>query len=536
MSTSTTQPVHVPASEQALSRRRHWNNQVRRHASMTPDRPALRYLGQTLTWKDLHQRAAALAKVLHLRGIGHGDRVLITMLNRPEYLEALLAITATGAIAVPVNIRMSPAEAVFIATDVGAKAVITDQALCELATTVAAETDGIEFVIATEGARQEQLDYERVVADAVGDMPDIDVPDESVALILYTSGTTGRPKGAMITHANLNAISMAFMDSLSYRRGDIVSVAVPLFHIGGIASVLPQLYFGGTSVIHPLGEFDPDRTLETFRDEGTTWVFLVPAQWQAVTAVQLDRPRDLALRILSWGAAPASDALLRSMMTAFPHAETVAVFGQTESTGFACYLDGDHSLSKLGSVGVPTSSVEVKIVDDQMHEVGTGEIGEIVFRGPTVMTGYWQRPDASEEVFAGGWLHSGDLGRQDEDGFFYIVDRKKDMIISGGENIYCAEVENAIMDHPAVAEIAIIGRADERWGEVAVAVAVLQDGMRLGLDELVTFLRPSLARFKHPKDLIVVDQMPRNASNKIRKNVLREAYGSPDPGLNRTPV
>jgi fatty-acyl-CoA synthase len=278
---------------------------------MTPDRPALRYLGQTLTWKDLHQRAAALAKVLHLRGIGHGDRVLITMLNRPEYLEALLAITATGAIAVPVNIRMSPAEAVFIATDVGAKAIITDQALCELATTVAAETDGIEFVIATDEARPGQLDYESVLADTAGDMPDIDVPDESVALILYTSGTTGRPKGAMITHANLNAISMAFMDSLSYRRGDIVSVAVPLFHIGGIASVLPQLYFGGTSVIHPLGEFDPDRTLQTFQDEGTTWVFLVPAQWQAVTAVQLDRPRDLALRILSWGAAPASDALLR---------------------------------------------------------------------------------------------------------------------------------------------------------------------------------------------------------------------------------
>lgn len=503
---------------------------------MTPDLPALRYLGETVTWKDLHQRASALAQTLHVRGVRHGDRVLITMFNRTEYLESLLGITATGAIAVPVNVRMSPAEAAFIATDVGAKAIITDQSMSDLATTVAAEANGIEFVIGTEGAREGQLDYERVIADADGVMSDIDVPDESVALILYTSGTTGKPKGAMITHANLNAISMAFMDSLSYRRGDVVSVAVPLFHIGGIASVLPQLYFGGTSVIHPLGEFDPDRTLETFQEEGTTWVFLVPAQWQALTAVQLDRPRDLALRILSWGAAPASDALLRSMMKAFPDAETVAVFGQTESTGFACYLDGAHSLSKLGSVGIPTSSVEAKIVDDQMHEVATGEVGEIVFRGPTVMAGYWQRPDASAEVFAGGWLHSGDLGRQDEDGFFYIVDRKKDMIISGGENIYCAEVENAIMDHPAVAEIAIIGRADERWGEVAVAVAVLQDGMRLSIDELVTFLRPRLARFKHPKDLIVVDQMPRNASNKIRKNVLREAYGSPASGLNRTPV
>jgi fatty-acyl-CoA synthase len=516
-----------------LSRRRHWNNQVRRHASMTPDLVALRHLGRSVTWAELHERSTALAVALGRRGIAPGDRVLITMLNRPEYLESLLAITAAGGIAVPVNIRMSPGEAVYIATDVGAKAIITDETLSGTASATAADTDSIEFVVATDTPGAGHLAYEQCVAEYAGqrsDAIDVDVADDSTALILYTSGTTGRPKGAMITHSNLNAIAMAFMDSLSYRRGDVVSVAVPMFHIGGIAAILPQLYFGGVSVIHPLGDFDADRTLQTFQEEHTTWVFLVPAQWQALADAQLDRPRELDLRVACWGAAPASDALLRSMMKAFPNAETVAVFGQTESTGFACYLDGWHSLDKLGSVGVPTSSVEVKIVGEDMCEVASGEVGEILFRGPTVMSGYWQRPEANEEVFAGGWLHSGDLGRQDADGFFYIVDRKKDMIISGGENVYCAEVENAILDHSAVAEVAVIGRADERWGEVAVAIAVAHDGEQVVLDDLVEFLRPRLARYKHPKDLILVDQMPKNASNKIRKNVLREQYGGQDAG------
>ncbi|WP_068062206.1 AMP-binding protein [Nocardia xishanensis] len=533
ITTSGQHPTAEANIDLARARRRHWNNQVRRHAQMIPDRPALRYLGRTVTWKELHDQSTALARALRQRGVEPGDRVMVLMLNRPEYVETLLAVTAVGAIAVPVNIRMSPAEAVFVATDVGAKAVVTDRAMTELAAAVAADSPAVEFVVTVDDAEQGQLSSQQLIADNIGELPDVDVPDESTALILYTSGTTGRPKGAMISHANLNAICMAFIDSLSCRRGDVVSVAVPLFHIGGIASVLPQLYFGGPSVIHPLGEFDGDRTLDVFEQEGTTWVFLVPAQWQAVADAQLRRPRPVSLRVLSWGAAPASDTLLRAMGDAFPAAETVAVFGQTESTGFACYLDGRYSLSKLGSVGVATSALEVRVVDDEMRDVPVGEVGEIVFRGPTVMAGYWQRPDATADAFAGGWLHSGDLGRQDFEGFLYIVDRKKDMIISGGENIYCAEVENALMDHPDIAEVAVIGRADERWGEIAVAVLALHEDRPLELHEIVEFLGPRLARFKHPKDLVVVDELPRNVGGKVLKTVLRDTFGSKDHGLSQ---
>jgi fatty-acyl-CoA synthase len=426
---------------------------------------------------------------------------------------------------------MSTGEAVFVASDARAKGIVTDAGMAKLAAAVTADSPAIELVVAVDGAEPGQLSYEQLVADHMGERPDVDVPDDSIALILYTSGTTGRPKGAMLSHANLNAQCMAFMDSLSYRRGDVVSVAVPLFHIGGIASLLPQLYLGGLSVIHPTGAFDADRTLDVFEQEGTTWVFLVPAQWQAVANAQLQRPRNVPLRVLSWGAAPASDTVLRAMADAFPDADTIAVFGQTETTGFACYLDGNYSLSKLGSVGVATSALEVRVVDDQMRDVPTGEVGEVVFRGPTVMAGYWQRADATSDVFTGGWLHSGDLARQDNEGFLYIVDRKKDMIISGGENIYCAEVENALMDHPAVAEVAVVGRADSRWGEIAVAVLALHDGRTVDIGDLAEFLGPRLARFKHPRDVVVVDQLPRNAGGKVLKTVLRDKFGSTDAAL-----
>lgn len=333
MTTFNSPAAQEPSTLPTGSRRRHWNNQVRRPSVMVPDLPAVRYLGRTVTWKDLHDRSTALARALRQRGVEPGDRVLVLMHNRPEFLETLLALTAAGAIAVPLNIRMAAAEMDFIAADVDATALITDGAMTALATAVATAHAGIEIVVGTEDQVSGQLSYQRLIAENMGEPDALDVPDDSTALILYTSGTTGRPKGAMISHANLNAHCLAFIDSLSYRRGDVLSVAVPLFHIGGISSLLPQLYFGGVTVIHPTEDIDADHTLDVFEQEGTTWVFLVPTQWQAVAHAQLQRPRRVPLRVLSWSAAPASDTVLRAMADAFPRAETVAVFGQTESTG-----------------------------------------------------------------------------------------------------------------------------------------------------------------------------------------------------------
>ncbi|MDT5018780.1 MAG: fatty-acyl-CoA synthase, partial [Mycobacterium sp.] len=258
--------------------------------------------------------------------------------------------------------------------------------------------------------------------------------------------------------------------------------------------------------------------------EKVTSMFLVPAQWQVVCAEQRANPRKLALRTLSWGAAPASDTLLREMFETFPGTQIYAAFGQTEMSPVTCMLLAQDALRKLGSVGKVIPTVAARVVDDNMNDVAVGEVGEIVYRAPTLMAGYWNNPKATAEAFAGGWFHSGDLVRQDDEGYVWVVDRKKDMIISGGENIYCAEVENVLAGHPAIAEVAVIGRSDERWGEVPVAIAAVTDSA-VNLADLDEFLTERLARYKHPKGLEVVDALPRNPAGKVLKTELRARFG-----------
>jgi fatty-acyl-CoA synthase len=279
-------------------------------------------------------------------------------------------------------------------------------------------------------------------------------------------------------------------------------------------------------VIHPLGGFDPGVLLDAYESEGATIVFNVPAQWQLICAHPNAREKGRKLRVISWGAAPASETLLRQMEETFPHALNVAVFGQTEMSPITCVLRGQDSLRKLGSVGLPIPTIQYRIVDDAMNDVARGEIGEIVYRGPTLMQGYWRKPKETAEAFEGGWFHSGDLVRQDQEGYVWVVDRKKDMIISGGENVYCAEIENALASHPELVDAAVYGRPDEQWGEIPVAAVVLAPGSMLDLASLRAYLDDRLARFKQPKAMVVMDALPRNAAGKVTKDVLR----SRDPG------
>lgn len=349
---------------------------------------------------------------------------------------------------------------------------------------------------------------------------------------MYTSGTTGRPKGAVLTHTNIagQALTFLFTNGADINN-DVGFIGVPMFHIAGIGNMIPGLLLGRPTVIYPLGAFNPDELLDVLEAEQVTGIFLVPAQWQAVCTAQQARPRQLRLRVLSWGAAPASDTLLRQMAETFPGTQILAAFGQTEMSPVTCMLLGDDAIRKLGSVGKVIPTVTARVVDDDMNDVPVGQVGEIVYRAPTLMAGYWNNPQATAEAFAGGWFHSGDLVRQDEEGYVWVVDRKKDMIISGGENIYCAEVENALSAHPAIAEVAVIGRPDERWGEVPVAVVALgaPDRTDLDLRELDAFLDERLARYKHPKAVEVVDALPRNPAGKVLKTELRARFGATKP-------
>lgn len=496
--------------------RNHWMAQIAGHAQQRPSATALKHRGVITTWADLHERSLRVAGALQRRGVQFGDRVLLLTLNHSEFVEAVVAINSLGAIAVPVNFRLAPGEVKYIAEDSGAKVIFVDPMLAPLAAVVDASTKVVFG----------EADGFETYADLVAEGEPIeldDVPEEATALIIYTSGTTGHPKGAMLSHRNMQLQGITCIRAMDMNdESDIGFLTAPFFHIAGLGSMVSNLVLGIPTVIHPLGAFDPAEVVDAWEAERATIVFNVPQQWQAICALPGIKDRDLALRIISWGAAPATDTVLNAMADCFPNAINLAVFGQTETSPITCVLRGEDSLRKLGSVGRPIPTIQVRVVDDEMNDVAQGEVGEIIYRGPTVIRGYWNKPAETEAAFEGGWFHSGDLVRQDEEGFVWVVDRKKDMIITGGENVYCAEVENALAAHPSVLEVAIIGEADEKWGEIPVAVVAPRPGVSVELDELTAFLEGRLARYKFPKKLLIVEALPRNAGGKVLKTELRQ--------------
>jgi fatty-acyl-CoA synthase len=523
-----------------LARRQNWVNQLERHAYMQPGSTALRFSGHTTTWAGLRDRVAKLAGALNRRGVDSGDRVMILMLNRTEFVESVLAANMIGAIAVPVNFRLTPPEIAFLVDDCEARVMITEPVLAPVAAGVRGVTSVLEtIVVAGDSADDGLLAYEDLVNEPGEPATAADVPNDSPALIMYTSGTTGRPKGAVLTHTNLSCQTTANLYTHGFAADDIGFIGVPFFHIAGIGNLLTGMLMGLPTVIHPLGAFDPGHLLDVLAAEKVTGIFLVPAQWQAVCAAQQANPRDVRLRVISWGAAPASDTLLRQMSETFPGSQILAAFGQTEMSPVTCMLLGEDAIRKLGSVGKVIPTVAARVVDEEMNDVPIGDVGEIVYRAPTLMSGYWNNPAATAEAFHGGWFHSGDLVRMDDEGYVWVVDRKKDMIISGGENIYCAEVENVLAGHPSIVEVAVIGRPHEKWGEVPVAVAAVATGgsQKLSIEDLDEFLGERLARYKHPKALEIVEALPRNPAGKVLKTELRTRYagsGSAQSGSTTT--
>jgi fatty-acyl-CoA synthase len=507
-----------------------WVEHVARHAMVRPDDIALCFEEHRLTWRRLHERVGRLAAAFSGRGVAAGDRVAILMTNRLEVIETTLATNMLGAIAVPLNFRLAAGEVRFILGDCDPALIVTDSGLAPLLAEADPHHGVTPLVVSVEGAAQGGAeDYETVLADTAGIVPPVDIQERDIALVMYTSGTTGRPKGAMLTHLNLlmSAISMIRTHRLVH-DDDVYMFNVPLFHIGGIGMLPAPLMNGTRSVVMPTGTFDAARTLETMDAERVTTTFLVPAQWQALCAHPDAARLSSSLRAASWGGAPATTTLLEQMQSTFPHAEIVAVFGQTETSPPVASMGGVDAMRKVGSVGRPVPLIATRIVDQATNDVVAGEVGEIVYQGPPVMAGYWNDDERTREAFAGGWFHSGDLVREDEDGYLYVVDRLKDMIISGGENVYCAEVENAVASHPGVAEVAVVGGKDERWGETPVAIIVPADpAAPPALENLVDWTRGSLASYKKPTRLVLVDELPRNPSGKVLKHVLRDEHGAP---------
>ncbi len=500
-----------------------------RHALLRPNKVAFVDARRRCTFAELNERVNRLAGVLSTRGVRAGDRVAALGVNSLELVETWLATVRLGAIAVPVNFRLAPEEIGFVLGDSGASAVVVDLALEPAVVQSRAQAPALRTVLICEELDEILSGTDNYLDSDVRVAPDATVADDDPAFIMYTSGTTGFPKGAVITHRNLYLHAFSSIATLGQRDDDDCWLAMaPLFHTAGVSGMLPWFLTGGKVVIPPSGGFDPAAALATLVAERVTSCWMTPAQWQLVCDVPNLADYDLSrLRRIWWGAAPASTTLLRTMSETFDDAEIIAAFGQTECSPITCLLHGGDAIRKIGSVGTPMLNVEVRIVDDHMTDVAPGEIGEIVYLGPLVMKEYWNRPAETAEAFRGGWFHSGDLVRRDEDGYIYVVDRKKDMIISGGENIYSAEVENVLAAHPKVNEVAIIGVPHPKWGETPMAVIVAHRPADPPTDaEIEMHCRAHLAPYKRPRHLMFVDALPRNASGKVLKARLRESYGA----------
>lgn len=513
--------------ELSRSRRLVLGEILARNARREPDRVALVFGEASLTFAELDRRVNQLANALAARGVGRGDQVAVLMYNSLEVVESFFACQKLGACPVPVNFRLAPSELSYILEDSESVGLLTDGQLTSLALEATAGLDAVRFVATTGDVLPGSESYEELLAGGPPEAPDVDVSEDDLAFLMYTSGTTGRPKGAMLTHQNLVMNTINWSIEMEARPGDIWLSGLPLFHIGGVNGILPFIYVAGTSVITPSTNFDPLESLRLLAKHRATMCYFVPTQWQQICSLSEAQDIDTSvLRKALWGASQAPPSTLELLVRTFPSVGIVNAFGQTEMSSNTCFLKADDAVRKMGSVGLPAVNVEVRIVDEEGNDVAVGEVGEIVYRGPTVMKGYFNKPDATADAFRGGWFHSGDLVRQDDEGFIYVVDRVKDMIISGGENIYPAEVERAVERHPAVREVAVVGVSHPRWVETPVAVVVVEGDERPEPQEIIDFVKGDLASYKKPSAVVYVDELPRNASGKILKRNLRDEFGT----------
>jgi long-chain acyl-CoA synthetase len=489
------------------------------HASRRPNAVALQFNEIRRSYNDVLQASLGLAADLTRRGVGRGARIGYLGKNSDRYFELLYAIARVGAVLVPLNWRLALDEWAFILQDADVRLLFIDDGSCEAGRSLTSLLGLPPADVIPQSS-----------AIAMVDLTTEPLLGSDVVLQVYTSGTTGRPKGAMLTHRNLLALrGPGYAAGLRWfpQPGDTALVVLPVAHIAGTAYALFGLYGGARVVI--TADFDPPQALRLIEAEGITHILLAPAAIRQI----LDHPAAAStdfqrLRYIIYGASPIPDALLRRALGTFG-CDFVQMYGMTEAAGGVVALSPeDHRSSdaqRLRSAGRAMPGVKIAILDEYGTALERDQIGEIAVRSAAVMSGYWKRPEATAEaIVADGWLRTGDIGRMDADGYIYVLDRAKDTIVSGGENVYPAEVENAIFGHPEVADVAVIGVPSERWGEEVMAVIVPRAGATPDLESVARWARARIAAFKVPKQMSLVAELPRNAGQKVLRRVLREPY------------
>lgn len=491
-----------------------------RRARMTPQRTAIVHETTARTYAELAQRVTRLAHALRSLGVGRGDRVAYLGPNHPALAETLFATGLLGAVFVPLNTRLAVPELAYNLDDSGAETLLWAP---EFADTIAElrETVKVREYVAVGD------EYERLLVAADDTALDEPVGLDDVCMIQYTSGTSGRPKGVMLSHGNIAWNCYNILLDVDVSSDEVSLVSAPMFHTAALNQLfLPTVLKGGTSVL--MSSFDPEHAFDLIAEQRVSWMFGVPTMFLAMAQSARWAEADLSsVRILMCGGAPVPESLIHT------YQERGLVFlqgyGLTETSPGALFLRTADSIRKAGAAGTPCFFTDVRVVRPDGTDVAPGEVGEVLIEGPNVSNGYWQLPDVTEAAFTDdGWFRSGDAAVVDDEGYVAIVDRVKDMFITGGENVYPAEVEHLIHGCPDVADCAVIGVPDERWGEVGRAVVVLREGATATGADILGFLVGKIAKYKIPKSVVLVEELPRNATGKLLRARLRERYANPE--------
>lgn len=507
---------------------------IAKRASLNPRGEAIVDIssGRRYSYAQLNERCNQLGNGLVDGGLMAGDRVATLLMNGPEFVETFFGAAKVGGVTVALNWRLVADELSFILTDSGASVLVFGSEFNEVTKELHSRgTDGTQvktWIHVGDPADRPHfaVGYEDLVTRASADEPAIGASDDDLVFIMYTSGTTGLPKGVMHSHNTTQWASLTGLITADVRWNDRYLICLPLFHVGALNPLISTFHKGGTAVI--MAQFDPIKIWEAFAQEKITVTLAVPAMLNFMLQTYDADIHDLSsLRWVMSGAAPVPATLIEKY--AEMDIEIHQVYGLTESGGPACLIAPDEAVARAGSTGKAFFHTDIAVVDAEGKPVGAGEPGEVLVRGPHLMVGYWNRPEATAEAIIDGWLHTGDIASVDAEGYVYIQDRIKDMIISGGENVYPAEIENVIAGHAGVTEVAVIGQPSAKWGESPLAIVVKSDPS-LGAEEILDHCKGKLAPFKMPKNVEFIDVIPRNPTGKVLKRILREQYPGPAAG------
>lgn len=507
---------------------------IRYGAAAHPGRVAVSAAERSVTYAELDERSSQAANALADLGIGQGDRVAFLSMNRIEYSELMFGVAKLGAVTVPVNWRLAPGEVNGVLSDAEPEVLVVEHDLIHLVG--GAHADRLGDRLLTVGSPDAARDWGALLDAASNVDPNADVAPDDVMWQLYTSGTTGKPKGVMLMHRNLFDMVDGLADQWHFEPGCVVYVPYPSFHAVGTAWPVITMYRGGTVLLRR--SFDPVNFVRSVEEHRVTLTMMVPAVLNMVLSEPEASERDLSsLRHIVYGASPISQAVLNTSIELMPDCAFHHAYGLTECTGTVTTMQWEEhrpGTERMKSCGRPMPWVEMKIVDPSTgDEVAPRTVGEVWTRSPSVMKGYYNAPDATAATMSGDWLQTGDAGYVDEDGYLYLTDRVTDMIISGGENIYPAEVENVLFSHPDIREAAVVGVPDDRWGEAVLAVVVTADGTDLDANAVIAFCREHLARYKCPSRVVIrTEPLPLNPTGKVLRRELRSRYAEPSSGGN----